>query len=91
MYSRFHSEESDSRLTSPGTPHDWTVVVPCLRLGGFGTRARVPRHALRAFFTVSTEARFEFLMRLLELNFTQAAEQTGMSRETVLREAQQYV
>ena len=43
------------------------------------------------FFTVSTEARFELLMRLLELNFQQAAEQTGRSLEAVMKEAQQHV
>lgn len=43
------------------------------------------------FFTVSTEARFELLMRLLRLNFEQAAEQTGRSLESIMREAQQYV
>ena len=43
------------------------------------------------FFTVSTEARFELLMRLLQLNFEQAAEQTGRSLESIMREAQQHV
>lgn len=43
------------------------------------------------FFTVSTEARFELLMRLLQLNFEQAAEQTGRSYESILREAHQHV
>jgi hypothetical protein len=40
------------------------------------------------FFTFSTKARFELLMRLLELNFVQYAEQTGKSLEQVKREAQ---
>lgn len=43
------------------------------------------------FFTVSTEARFELLMRLLQLNFEQAAEQTGRSLKSIMREAQQHV
>ena len=43
------------------------------------------------FFTVSTEARFELLMRLLELNFQQAAEQTGGRSSRSMREAQQHV
>ena len=43
------------------------------------------------FYTVSTEARFELLMRLLQLNFEQAAEQTGQSLESIMREAQQHV
>ena len=42
------------------------------------------------FFTVSTEARFELLMRLLELNFMQYAEQTGMALEQVKKEAQSH-
>ena len=42
------------------------------------------------FFTVSTEARFELLMRLLQLNFEQAAEQTGRSLESILRESRDY-
>lgn len=40
------------------------------------------------FFTVSTSARFELLMRLLELNFEQYADQTSRPLDEVVEEAQ---
>lgn len=43
------------------------------------------------FLTVPNGVRYELLDRLLELNFQQAAEQTGRSLESVIREAQQHV
>lgn len=94
FYGRFH----DPAVDEPGTAelrerhveldeavrdaYDWAD----LELGHDFYETRYGR-----FFTVSTEARFELLMRLLELNFQQAAEQTGRSLEAVMKEAQQHV
>ncbi len=43
------------------------------------------------FYTFAPKTRYELLIRLLELNIERVAEQTGQSREAVMREAERHV
>lgn len=43
------------------------------------------------FYTLSTESRYELLMRLLRLNVERVATETGRPIEAVMREARQHV
>jgi hypothetical protein len=94
LYGRFHSDrERDAVIDELRSRH---VTLDCLVRDAYGWADLELGHGFHdtrygRFFTVSTEARFELLMRLLQLNFEQAAEQTGRSRDSIMREAQQYV
>jgi hypothetical protein len=94
FYGEFH-DESSSRSTITGI-RDHHVELDHAARDAYGWDDLDLGHGFHdtrygRFFTVSTEARFELLMRLLQLNFEQAAEQTGRSLESIMREAQQHV
>lgn len=93
LYGRFHSEETDPLADTLREYHVQLDHAVLVAYGWSDLRLEHGYHDTRygRFFTVSTEARFELLMRLLELNFQQAAEQTGRSLKAVIREAQKHV
>lgn len=94
IYSDYHDEAIDDAATRQLRNHhvDLDSVV-CEAYGWRNLNLSHGFHDTRygRYFTVSTEARFELLMRLLQSNFEHVSAETGRSLEAVLREAQQYV
>ncbi len=94
LYGRYHDEAEGDSITSQ--LRDRHIQLDIAVRDAYGWDDLHLDHGFHntrygRFFTVSTEARFDLLMRLLELNFQQAAEQSGRSLAAVMREAQQHV
>lgn len=93
LYGRFHRESNRDRITTElRERHVELDQVVCAAYGWDDLILGHGFHDTRygQFFTVSTEVRFELLMRLLQLNFERAAEQTGQSIDAIVREAQRH-
>lgn len=94
FYSRYHSaSRTDGVTVELRSRHVELDSSVCRAYGWDDLDLGHGFHETRygTYFTVSTEARFELLMRLLELNFQQYAEQTGAPLEDVIEKAQQHV
>lgn len=93
LYGRYHDPAADDPVAAElRERHVELDRLVCSAYGWNDLKLEHGFHETRhgTFFTVSTEARFELLMRLLERNFEQYAEQTGRPLEQVVEEAQQH-